>query len=388
MTENLPGAVRTGAEVTRADTDSWTQIMGPLVKLAETVATTEFVPAALRGKPAAVTAALLYGRETGLAPMTSLTMIHVVDGRPSMSAEGMRAVVLAAGHDIETLESNGGLCRMRGRRRGSETWTTVEWSADMARAAGLIGNPKKENWVKYPRAMLTARATAELCRLVFPDVIHGFRALEELDETEDTAPAPAPAQTGTKVRRARKATMAALEAAQTPGGGDPQAGRADGPTVPLPGESGYEALVPGTAPVVVESEGEADEAATGAATQDGDPESTADDALRGGADVAPDEPKGPGITPPDPAPDPASDEAPPAVVTRAQIRMLHATLNELGVNARDEKLSACGRIVGRVLESTNELTKDDASAVIDTMAKFETGLAFRAWLSTLEDPAS
>ena len=64
--QNLP-AVRQEAPVATADTDSWVQMMGPLVKLAESVATTEFVPKNLRGKPAAVTAALLEG-EVSLQP--------------------------------------------------------------------------------------------------------------------------------------------------------------------------------------------------------------------------------------------------------------------------------------------------------------------------------
>ena len=51
--------------------------------LAVQIAQTEFVPASLRGKPAAVMAAMLTGHEVGIGPMMALKQIHVVEGRPA-----------------------------------------------------------------------------------------------------------------------------------------------------------------------------------------------------------------------------------------------------------------------------------------------------------------
>ena len=56
-------------------------------------------------RPEAVLAALMSGAERGLGPMESLRSIHVIEGKPTLSAEAMRALVLAAGHDIEIVES-------------------------------------------------------------------------------------------------------------------------------------------------------------------------------------------------------------------------------------------------------------------------------------------
>ena len=54
---------------------SWIALMEPAVELAKAVANTEFVPKSLRGNPAAITAAILYGDEVGLGPMQSLARI-------------------------------------------------------------------------------------------------------------------------------------------------------------------------------------------------------------------------------------------------------------------------------------------------------------------------
>lgn len=382
MTDNLP-AVRRPNEVATTDTDSWIQVMGPLVKLAEQVASTEFVPKQLRGKPAAVTAALLYGREVGLPPMTSLTMTHVIEGKPAMSAEAMRALVLAAGHDIEVLESTGSICRMRGRRRGSETWTPVEWTWDMARHAEVTG---KDNWRHYPRQMLQARCTAELARLVFPDVIHGFRSVEELDDMGETAsvePSP-PADPKTTVRRSRAAK-------KTPASTPPpvEAGRQRPPTpqgVPLPGEDGFGDIAgPGEVPLAGEPpagtsspEGASPpdpDAPSGPSPQTGAPE----DPLRGaeaGADPAEAEAvdtlEPPSGAPPAPEQGAVEEDDRPERASKPQLTRIRLTFNGLGLtgeDSRDQRLTLVSRIVGRRVESTTHLSKDEASSVIDTLGR-------------------
>lgn len=168
-------------------TDGWVDAIGPIGELAEQVANTEFVPKGLRGKPAAVIAAILYGRELEMPPMQALANIHVVDGRPGLAAEQMRAMVLAAGHEITYPKFTGSQVVAVGRRRQPDGTlgapTEVEWNTAMVQWAGLAG---KDNHKKYPRAMLTARATADLCRLIFPDVTRGLPSLEELEDGADT----------------------------------------------------------------------------------------------------------------------------------------------------------------------------------------------------------
>lgn len=149
-------------------------------KLAEKIAGTDFVPAPLRGKPEAVLACILAGHEAGVSPLQALSKIHVIEGRPAMSSELMRALVLQHGHELHYAELSTTRVVAEGRRRGSDRWTRVEWTMDDAKRGGLDG---KQNWRRWPRAMLTARATAELCRMLFPDVLAGISyTIEELSD--------------------------------------------------------------------------------------------------------------------------------------------------------------------------------------------------------------
>jgi hypothetical protein len=142
-----------------------------LWKLSQRISNTPFVPTALRGKNEAVLACVLYGAELGLGPMQSLNSIHVIEGRTAMSPELMRAMVARHGHRIDVIENSATSCEVKGIRSDTGSMATVRWTMEDAKLAGLAG---KNNWKTYPRAMLLARATSELCRIVFPDVIAGL----------------------------------------------------------------------------------------------------------------------------------------------------------------------------------------------------------------------
>lgn len=234
----------------RPKTDDWALVIGPVSQLAETVANTDFVPTALRGKPAAVAAAILFGRELDMPPMQALNQVHVIEGRPSLSAEHMRAMVLAAGHSL-TVSGDAGQATATGRRllwRNPQTGepmygdpVTVTWTMAQAKYAGLV-TEKRKNWMKYPRAMLKARATAELCRDLFADITHGLDAVEEAED-DDAVPSSAPAPVTEKVSRAKKrvaspsAPVAVADAETSTASGASEApDSVDIPEVPLPGE--------------------------------------------------------------------------------------------------------------------------------------------------------
>lgn len=140
-------------------------------KVSQRVTNTPFVPKGLQGKPESVLACILYGAELGLGPMQSLNSIHVIEGRTAMSPELMRAMVARHGHRIDVVQNSNEVCEMKGVRADTGGTATVKWTMDDAKLAGLA---HKDNWKKYPRAMLMARCTSELCRILFPDVVAGL----------------------------------------------------------------------------------------------------------------------------------------------------------------------------------------------------------------------
>ena len=178
-------------------TDSWTDVLGDVINLARGIAGTEFVPNGLRGSIEKTSAAILYGRELGLPPMTALGSVHVVEGRAGISAEAMRALILQAGHELSIQESTTSRCVILGRRKGSSEWTRAEatkaeydqvgqYSKKLGKTLKLTD---KDVWKSYPAEMLLARCTTKLARMVFADVIHGMRSTEELQDMTDVGAA-------------------------------------------------------------------------------------------------------------------------------------------------------------------------------------------------------
>lgn len=157
---------------------AWADSATAAYRVAEQLVQTSFVPEGFRGRPYEATAAILAGVEVGLSPMAALRSFDVINGQAAARAITLRAVAQSHGHEMEMVESTATRCKMRGRRRGATAWTDVVWTIDRARALNLTNRP---NWKNQPQAMLMARATSELARLIAADAILGIGySVEEL----------------------------------------------------------------------------------------------------------------------------------------------------------------------------------------------------------------
>lgn len=181
----------------------WARSAAAAYDVAVGLVDTSFVPAQFRGKPQEATAAILSGAEVGLSPMAALKSFDIIQGVAAPRALTLRAIVQSQGHEMILDESTASRCIMRGKRRGSNEWVKVNWTMDRAKGLGLTN---KDNWKKQPGAMLVARATGELARLIAADAILGIGySIEELtDGVSDDTTAPSEPKPATRTMQ-RKA---------------------------------------------------------------------------------------------------------------------------------------------------------------------------------------
>ena len=161
------------------------QTFAELMSVAETVAKSELVPAAFRGKPANIVVAIMAGRELGLGAMQSLRLIYVIEGKPVMSADGAVALALSSPHceRWDYIESTDRVCTIETQRKGSAP-ARFSFTIEQAQQAGIAN---KNTWKQYPQAMLRARCAMITARAVYPDLLAGVYGEDEEDELRETA---------------------------------------------------------------------------------------------------------------------------------------------------------------------------------------------------------
>ncbi|WP_051179737.1 hypothetical protein [Nocardia concava] len=182
----------------------YADIIDTAYNLAEKLCRTPLVGTVYRGKPADAAVAILYGAEIGLNPIQSLQQIFTVHGTPSIYARTMVALLKRRGYRFQTIESTETVATVTGTAPSGDI-ETCTWTIDRATKAGYVpridpktgkyalnSNGKLDGNMKYltdPANMLYAKAAAEVCRRLAPDVLLGISRTTEDLESE---PAPAP----------------------------------------------------------------------------------------------------------------------------------------------------------------------------------------------------
>jgi hypothetical protein len=105
-----------------------------------------------------------------------MQQIEIIQGKVTIPAATIKALVLNAGGRVRTVQWTDALCTLE-MSRGE--WTEqFTYTIDDAKKQGLSG---KDNWQRMPKQMLYARCVSILGRNMYADILSGFYAREEID---------------------------------------------------------------------------------------------------------------------------------------------------------------------------------------------------------------
>ena len=142
------------------------------VEWADKIAQSSLLPKQYQRNPANVLLALEYGTALGISPVVAMQQIHVIEGKPTASAQLIGGLVRQAGHklrvefDDRTMTATATVIRSD----DPDYQFKAVWTMDRAKAANLVN---KGNWKTYPAAMLKARAITEVARDACPEALFG-----------------------------------------------------------------------------------------------------------------------------------------------------------------------------------------------------------------------
>lgn len=211
------------------------EMMGMAFDLADKIVRTQLVPMRYRGKAEDATAAILYGAELGLNPIQSLQRVISIHGMPSLESRTMVALLKSRGYQIKTTAKSDTSATVVGFDLDGERYEST-WTIERATRAGYVPRPSSDSsqqrpdvdddWVcttktfdgrtkksvvgnmKYitdPQTMLTAKAQAEVCREMAPDVLLGMPYSREDLESESFDDEP-------RARRPRSVSVQRVDA--------------------------------------------------------------------------------------------------------------------------------------------------------------------------------
>lgn len=130
-------------------------------------------------------------KSIGVDPLDALNGgFYFVQGKVELTSTMMNDLIRRKGHSItKDKKSDDKICILHGKRADTgDTWSE-SFSIEDAKTAGIYRN----QWLKYPKDMLFARALSRLARQLFPDVIKGCYVDGEIQQaTEKASHSPEP----------------------------------------------------------------------------------------------------------------------------------------------------------------------------------------------------
>lgn len=140
---------------------------------------TAFCPEAYKNKPADAYIACSIGSTLGLNSFAALQGIAVINGKPSIYGDTLKALIMNSGKCEDFIEefdeeSFSWTCTIK--RKGLNTPVVRTFSWNDAEMAGLT---KRSVWQQYPKRMMQMRARGFAIRDAFPDLLNGLISREE-----------------------------------------------------------------------------------------------------------------------------------------------------------------------------------------------------------------
>ena len=177
--------------------------MNDKMQYAQALAQASLLPKQYQRNPGNVLLAVELGESLGIPPIQAINTVHVIEGKPSASSGLISALVRRAGHTLRVKGDDQSATAEIVRSDDPDFTYSVTWDMGRARNAGVTG---KDNWKKYPAAMLKARAITEVARDACQEALMGVQYTPEelgavVDEEGNVVDQPGPR--GTQPRGGR-----------------------------------------------------------------------------------------------------------------------------------------------------------------------------------------
>ncbi|MBR0031418.1 MAG: recombinase RecT [Treponema sp.] len=155
-------------------------------QMSQVLAKSGLIPAGLN-TPEKVCVALEWGHELQLSPMVAVNNIAVINGKPTLSADIMAAVVKRSPEfgGIKWIQQDDKVaeCIITRKTANYTEETHSRFTYDDAMQAGLTN---KDVWKKYTKRMLKHRCLSYGLRDAFPDILAGLYSPEEMESVIKT----------------------------------------------------------------------------------------------------------------------------------------------------------------------------------------------------------